>query len=224
MSLVWAGVTVRRSVSVLVFRSTCECGVPVEYVFECFTITVSTHLDQQVNWRTVGWMRGSWIQTGVLGRLKGCASARKICKCQCAYEPGECDVYAALVTLCLCEPKRWRRCGWLNQYLVSCDRGCCWRHRLFVAVCWLTMSMSSECVCPCLCLWDMCSALVLVEPEKRIREKEQLHPSAWAEVPSPWDWSRRLFLASVNIATLEIYIVHSSWRCSNSQNKTQQQQ
>lgn len=100
-------------------------------------ITVSTQLDQQVNWRTSGWMRGSWIQTAVLGRPRGCASARMICKCQCAYEPGECDVYAALVTLCLCEPKRCGGRGWLSQYLVSCDWGCCWRQHL-VCDCLLT--------------------------------------------------------------------------------------
>ena len=59
----------------------------------------------------------------VLGGQRGRASTQGICKRACACEPGECPVCAALVTFCLCQPRRRRGLGCLPLCLCESSMG-----------------------------------------------------------------------------------------------------
>lgn len=51
-----------------------------------------------------------FVSTGVPSRQQCCASDQGIHEYECACEPRECGVCAALVTFCLCLPERRRGC------------------------------------------------------------------------------------------------------------------
>lgn len=97
----------------------------------------------------------------------------------CVYfEPGQCGVCAALVTFCLSQPKRSRRCVylclcvvWVSNVGAAGATPYLWSHFICGPLC------DQTCLCPMslcadvslsvhrclrLCLWGMCSALLLV--------------------------------------------------------------
>ena len=96
-------------------QGTHDCGVPVGLVCECCVCAASTELDQWVSRGPVGWVRGPGcgqgcrVNKGAVPVLRGSTNVRV---CVLVNLKSVVSV-PALVTSCLCQPKKRRRLGCL---------------------------------------------------------------------------------------------------------------
>lgn len=134
-------------------------------------------MDQLVSQGPMGWVKGVVIPSGMPGWPRGYVASWGICECPCACEPGESDVFAALLTFCLCLPKRRRgRVLCLVWVLNVEDAG--------ATPCLYPVSSSCVCVSCSLCLFGICAQLHSCLNLKV--GKQHLLPSAWHKVSRHW--------------------------------------
>lgn len=144
----------------------------------------------------------------------------------CVYfEPGQCGVCAALVTFCLSQPKRSRRCVYLCLCVVwvlnaeaAGATPYLWSHFICGPLCDQTylcpMSLCADVSlsvhrCLRLCLWVCAQHCCWLWKSQRGKGKV----AATSISQRPWDLRKWLLLISVGIASLNVYIIHSYGEC-----------
>lgn len=173
----------------------CKCDVHVheQPVCECWVLAVNFQLDQLASRWPVKQVRGpgsgwrlldrqisyaSTSRTVILGRWGSCDITGGICECICAYEPGQCCLYACMSVLLSswAREEKWD----LTVFYLSLVCKYSWRQFLtrvaFVAGC-----VNASCLC--LCVSGLCSEFVTSWTSKG--GKEQMHPPTWAETTGP---------------------------------------